>query len=338
MSIYLQETIPCKICGLERKNLTSHIIRTHKMSVPEYKEKYEAEVISPLEENTMKNRMKGSNNPAFNHGGKLSPYSKNFVKYKDGSADYSIKDVVKKSNTTKIENNSNNTTIEYYLNKGLSLPDAQEALSERQSTFTLEKCIERHGSDLGSEIWRNRQERWQHTINSKPKHEIDQINTKKGNTREQLIEKYGEKKAKEILEKRYTKIGRSSKEAFTFFSKLYKKARKIGIKRGDIFLGTKKRNEYWIHQDSFFTYDFTIKSIKMIIEYHGTAFHPKVGDYNWTSPFGKTYDEMMLIEEAKEKAAIDEGFSYYVVWSDDDLNIKLNEMFSIIEEKFRNGQ
>jgi hypothetical protein len=321
----------------KKKPYHTHIRKTHKMSVSEYKEKYEAEVISPLEKNTIKNRMKGSNNPAFNHGGKLSPYSKNFVKYKDGSADYSMDEVIKKSNATKVENASNNTTIEYYLNKELSLEDAQKALSERQNNFTIEKCIERHGLDLGPKIWKNRQEKWQNTINSKPKHEIDQINAKKGNTREQLIEKYGEEKSKEILEKRYTKFGRSSKEAFTFFSKLYKKARKIGIKRGDIFLGTKKRNEYWIHQDSFFSYDFTIKSIKMIIEYHGTAFHPKAGDYNWKSPFGKTYDEMMLIEEAKEKAAIDKGFSYYVVWSDHDLNIKLNEMFSIIEEKFRNG-
>lgn len=337
MSIYLEETIACKICGLERKNLTSHIIRTHKMSVPEYKEKYTTEVISPLEKHTMSNRIKGSNNPAFNHGGKLSPYSKNFVKYKDGSANYSIEDVVKKSNSTKVENSSNNTTIEYYLNKGLSLPDAQEALSERQNNFTLEKCIERHGADLGPEIWRNRQERWQHTINSKPKHEIDQINAKKGNTREQLVEKYGEEKTKEILEKRYTKFGRSSKESFRFFIKLYKKARKIGIKREDIFLGTKKCNEYWIHNESFFSYDFTIKSIKMIIEYHGTAFHPKVGDYNWKSPFGKTYEEMIVIEEAKQKAAINAEFSYYVIWSDEDLDMKLNEMFSIIEEKFTNG-
>ena len=46
---------------------------------------------------------------------------------------------------------------------------------------------------------------------------------------------------------------------------------------------------------------------------------------------------MIVIEEKKQKAAINAGFSYHVIWSDEDLEIKLNEMFSIIEEKFTNG-
>ena len=48
-----------------------------------------------------------------------------------------------------------------------SKEDAQFKLSERQNTFTLEKCIKKHGDALGREIYEKRQLKWQNTLKSK---------------------------------------------------------------------------------------------------------------------------------------------------------------------------
>lgn len=51
--------------------------------------------------------------------------------------------------------------IEYWLERGCSEIEAKEQVSERQRTFTLEKCIEKLGEKLGKERWLERQEKWQ---------------------------------------------------------------------------------------------------------------------------------------------------------------------------------
>ena len=43
-----------------------------------------------------------------------------------------------------MKNAIKSTNIEYYLNQGMSEDDAKKALHDRQSTFSLKKCIERN--------------------------------------------------------------------------------------------------------------------------------------------------------------------------------------------------
>jgi hypothetical protein len=94
---------------------------------------------------------------------------------------------------TEDERNKFQTTrIEYYLHKGYSQQDAEKLLSERQSTFSLDKCIIRYGEDEGKRIWLERQKRWQDTLKSKPKEEIDRINLSKAITLTGMIERYGD--------------------------------------------------------------------------------------------------------------------------------------------------
>lgn len=71
------------------------------------------------------------------------------------------------------------TCIEHYLNKGMTLVAAKEALRERQTTFSLEKCVLRFGKEEGIRIWEERQRKWQNTMNSKTHEEISLINSKK---------------------------------------------------------------------------------------------------------------------------------------------------------------
>lgn len=69
--------------------------------------------------------------------------------------------------------------IEYWLKKGYSYDEAVKKLSERQTTFSLQKCIERYGKDKGQKIFDERQSKWQNTLKSKPQEEIDRINKEK---------------------------------------------------------------------------------------------------------------------------------------------------------------
>lgn len=76
--------------------------------------------------------------------------------------------------------NTANTRIEYWLEKtDGDLEEAQKLLSERQATFSKNKCIEKHGEEEGLRIWQERQDKWQNTLNSKSDEEIREINKKK---------------------------------------------------------------------------------------------------------------------------------------------------------------
>lgn len=79
--------------------------------------------------------------------------------------------------------NCKTTSIEYYLNKGLSQEEAEIALSERQSTFSLDKCIQKYGEEEGKRIWKERQDKWQERLNSKTIEELERINSLKSTGR-----------------------------------------------------------------------------------------------------------------------------------------------------------
>lgn len=68
---------------------------------------------------------------------------------------------------------------EYWMIQGYSEQEAIEKVQEIQSTFTLDKCIAKHGEDEGHRIWKTRQENWQNTLDSKSEEEKCIINIKK---------------------------------------------------------------------------------------------------------------------------------------------------------------
>lgn len=149
--------ISCEICGFISHSLPNHIMYTHKMSLNEYKEKYNTPVRSQKFLDDQSKRITGEKNPAYNHRGKFSPFSKKFI-YADET---NIDKLLEKANNTRKENNNETTKIEYWLKKtNGNLEEAQKLLSNRQSTFSLEKCIEKHGEEIGKEIWSSRQEKW----------------------------------------------------------------------------------------------------------------------------------------------------------------------------------
>ena len=144
--------VECKICKFRAKDITAHIKIVHNEKIENYKLVY-----GPIKSKEILDRVKGENNPAYNHGGKLSPFSKNNKNITEEQRLENLQTIIK----TRTENGNNTTSLEYYLKKtnGDEIK-AKELLSKRQTTFSLEICIEKFGVELGLSKWQERQEKW----------------------------------------------------------------------------------------------------------------------------------------------------------------------------------
>ena len=147
--------------------------------------------------------------------------------------------------------------------------------------------------------------------------------------------------AKEI-NKRSVSFFKASKESLKIFIPLYKYLRKNGIFRDDIYLGVKGSNEFKLHdltRNKTYSYDFTITSLKTIVEYHGERFHPNVEKYgfdylkeNWGKEFNVNLEEKIDFDLNKKQTAIDNGYDYIEIWSSDDENT-INEKLLKLKNK-----
>lgn len=239
-----------------------------------------------------------------------------------------------KYNETPENYNQNlNTRIEFWLHHGYTLEEAKSQLQERQRTFTLEKCIKKHGVEEGTRIHKERQERWQKTLYEN--NDMNDVNRRKGKTREELIERHGTERANEIIKSRtrHTSWFCASKESLNVFIPLYKILRRRGIQRDDISFGIKGSIELLLHDNnSIFLYDFTINSKKIIIEFHGIKFHPKSKDSDWTDIFQKiTVEEAYNKDQYKKQLAESQGYKVLEIWSDEDKDTNLEKCLSFIE-------
>lgn len=104
------------------------------------------------------------NNASLEQRRQMSPRNIAFYerKYPELSHEEHVKlrqEFITKNNIA-IKNAVKQTNIEYYLNQGMNEEEARIALHNRQATFSLYKCIEKHGEEKGLEIFNNRQRVW----------------------------------------------------------------------------------------------------------------------------------------------------------------------------------
>ena len=140
------------------------------------------------------------------------------------------------------------------------------------------------------------------------------------------------KSIKENLSSRRTG-GYVSKESLKFFIPLYKFCRKLNIDKNDIYFGISGSREFFIKDKSLpinggYFYDFCIPKLNIVVEYHGIFWHPKNID-SWRNPFS-SFLEAKSKDEVKQLLAEQFGFDYYIVWSDDNKQVKFNELCNII--------
>jgi hypothetical protein len=310
------ETVTCRICGEQCKRIYGkHLKFAHNdMTTNEYKTLYPGAPIMALSDKTkttinsgkhmkeerykkmFSEKIKGDKNP--NHTSKTtegerksrSPFSKEFIKYKDVN---NIEDHISTFAKLAIKDRISDTTLQYYLDRGYNEEESTKLLKERQSTFSLEKCIEKYGDVVGHERWMSRQEKWQVSL-------LLNGNMKCG----------------------YSKI---SQELFYLILKEYSYER-----MSDIYFATKNKEYFLSKKDfGFFVYDFTDLGNKKIIEYNGDCYHANPRIYkkdDYPHPFykesGPSAEETWERDGIKTNIAIERGFEVLTIWDSDYRNDK----------------
>lgn len=227
-------------------------------------------------------------------------FKKVWKEYKDGERD----------------NSFINTTVDYYLSRGMKSEEAKDALKERQSTFSLEKCIQKYGFDDGVKKFNQRNEKWIKTLDGKSPEE-----------------------KKRILLSKTRNFPRYSKESLDFFETLISK---IDIDPCDILMGENEMVLWNPEIKKPYFYDFSIPSLKIIIEYNGSAFHPNLDKITpdeiekWICPFSKQNAmEKYNYDNTKNNFARSLGYDLMIVWDNDEYNSKLEKSIKLIENKIK---
>lgn len=129
-------------------------------------------------------------------------------------------------------------------------------------------------------------------------------------------------------------LGKASKSSLKVFNDVIEWCLEQNIKYDDIYIGIDDKNEFFLKEgNNFFMYDFTIRSKKIIIEYHGTAFHAKKNNKEWKNIFtNETADENIKKRNIKNNLAISKGFNLLEIWSDDDVEFNIKKCKKFIKK------
>lgn len=311
--------VECKICQARYTSLINHLVLTHKTNKAEYTEKYNSPICSEVylkkcsdkswmkedrakefkEKNSLK--FKGVNNPS--HKSKVnraerksrSPYSiefynKRFPDNTQEEREQMLRDTIERIKEKKKKNNSISTTVEYYTSRGFTQEEAEKKLKERQNTFTLEKCIAKHGEEKGRLVWQERQDKWKGVMQDKyEKGEYKKLN----------------------------KTNSSSKVCNDFVEELANLL-DLEIEEYSSFNNNGELGIFNTNEKKWHFYDFLHIPTKTIIEFHGDRFHGNPLYYKADDkiPFG-TAGEKWLADEKKQKYAESLGYNHLVVWEND---------------------
>ena len=201
--------------------------------------------------------------------------------------------------------------LEKFNNKNAKISD--------NSGHTLEKYIIRYGEELGSVKY-------------------DEYKKTCARNLEFFVKKYGENDGKNRYKEFKKHIGKASKESLLVFNPLIDwLTNHIDI--NEIYYGDKNSREFFIVKNSkTYLFDFTIKSLKLIIEFNGVKFHVNENWSDeikkiWIHPFKKmTYLEAIKNDQFKKKLAEENGFKVLTIWS----NIPVEENIEICKQFIEN--
>lgn len=170
----------CLICGWKSTSLQSHLT-THGLTVDQYRKQFNVGNDKVFHSSYIKmksDRISGGKNPGYQHNGTMSSFSKNSKQYQmldENEKEDAVKTQIIKANKTKKQNQNYNTTVEFYTKQGFSEQEASDLLSNRQSTFSLKRCIEKYGEIDGTIRWSQRQTKWLNTLDNLPEEEKQRI-------------------------------------------------------------------------------------------------------------------------------------------------------------------
>jgi len=236
----------------------------------------------------------------------------------------------------------------YWTKRGWSEFDANNKRIVRDKNWYINK----YGLVLGLEKYQNKNDNISkncgHTIDKYIKRYGEELgNLKYGEYKkncarnlEFFIRKYGEKEGRLKFKIFKKHIGKASKESLLIFDPIITwVSEKFNIEIDEIYYGSGNSREFFIVNDGkTYLYDFTIKSLRLIIEYNGVMFHVNENwddakKKNWKHPFKKlTYSESIENDKNKINLAEKNGFKVLTIWSD----VPIEENIDICKEFIKN--
>lgn len=135
-------------------------------------------------------------------------------------------------------------------------------------------------------------------------------------------------------------LGTSSSESLTVMQPVHDWVLSEGIANPCDIYGIDNRERYIAkkgHKVRF--YDYTIESLKVIIEFHGTAWHPRMDTPELYRAHklqtGLSFDDALGRDIEKRQRAIDAGYDYLEVWSDVPLETNIQLCKDFINDKYQ---
>lgn len=210
-----------------------------------------------------------------------------------------------------------NMNAEYYEARGYNQFEAKKMAHERQITFSLQKCIAKHGLEIGKQIWEKRQVKWVQTLNSK-----------------------SDEEKLDIMRRRVVPLGRASKKSLSIIIPIHKMLIDAGVcVDDDVYYGYGERKEWFMGDSSqFFLYDFCVRSLKLIIEYQGSVWHPPKEMIaleellTWKTRSGVDGLTVRQNDERKRELAERRGFTVVYLYENDDVNVSMQRAFEACKE------
>lgn len=225
-----------------------------------------------------------------------------------------------------------NTNLEFYLKKGFSEEESIFLLKKRQSTFSLQKCVEKYGFEKGLLRWKERQIKWKKSVEGKINNEMkDSFSFEHFMKKNDNNEVLAKEEMQNVFEKRYSSsaIGRASKESMKIFNIIITWCQNRNLK---YYCGVDDSKEFYLfcnEQKKFYAYDFTIPKLKLIFEFHGKFWHSKEPD-NRKNELGISMMDTYIKDQHKRKLCELNGFKLVELFEIDGIEYNLNMIFDIL--------
>jgi len=246
-----------------------------------------------------------------------------FFKTIDTHTEYSKKKSIKyiQDNLLKWSRIYRKQELSYWTNRGWSEDKSNDKRVVRNKDWYIKEYGEEGGLKLYNERCKN-------------------ISKNCGHSLEKYISRYGEEEGKLKWDKYKINYMNSiaSKESLLVFDVITDWLISLGLDKNDIYVGKRGSKEYFLNNNgSFYLYDFTIRSERLIIEYNGVNWHANPNWSNevlveWKHPFSdETYEENINNYNKKIDTACNNGFKVLTLWSDVSLeeNLKISKDFII---------
>lgn len=223
-----------------------------------------------------------------------------------------IKKQEKLKQDPKIYNGINTNQLEFWIKKGYTEKESKVKVTERQTTFSLSICIEKHGVEEGTKIWQTRQDKWQSNLNSKTDKEKLEINLKK------MANYSGYSKISQEL---FWKVLENFNENNVIFQELSKK---------EIVIYNKDTK-------SIYKLDYVDFTNKKVIEFNGDYWHcnPQLYNETYYHQVKKKYSkDIWEYDNAKNNYIKNKGYDLLIIWESDyraDKTKVINECINFIK-------